>query len=316
MTVVTAVQEDHGCHMLDMIVWLFGLPSRVTAQRASAVRSFQEYGGEDIVDIIMQFDSPGIIGYVHLSRVGHRKEESVIITGTVGTLMLHDKEVTLQDAGGNQLFHLVDRSSKEHVVRSMVRQFGEWTTGASDSYTCSLDSLRNTVSLVNSVRKSVITGRTEHILTGEPMHSASIDGEHHVWPLVSPESENAVLDQMHSSMSIYSRSGIYEVFEDRWKKMHGLKHALVCSSGTVAILVCSPHAHSLNVEDADISSTCMKRWISGLETRSSARYTPSRQPRPCYNTEQYRYFATHCPTATSTRTRSSASLRPKPKRSS
>lgn len=231
--------------MLDTIVWLFGLPSRFTAQKALAVRSFQEYGGEDVVDIIMQFDTSGIIGHVHLSRVGHRKDENVIVTGTLGTIILQDKEVTLQDSAGKQLFHLADSSSKEYVVRSMVRQFGEWATGATGSYTSSLDGLRSTVSLVNCVRKSLATGRTEHLLTGEPMQSASVDGEHHVWPLITPEDEGVVLDQMHSSMSIYNRSNIYEVFEDRWRKMHGLKHALTCSSGTIAILVCSPRAQDI-----------------------------------------------------------------------
>lgn len=242
--------------MLDTVVWLFGPPSRVTAQRALAVRSFQEYGGEDVVDIIMQFDT-GVIGHVHLSRVGHRKDESVIVTGTLGTIVLQDKEVTLQDSAGKQLFHLADRSSKEYVVRSMVRQFGEWATGASDSYASSLNGLKDTMSLVNCVRKSLGTGRTEHLSTEEAIQGASLDGEHHVWPLISPEGEGVVLDQMHSSMSIYNRSNVYEVFEDRWRKMHGLKHALVCSSGTIAILVRFPTPHD-KAKEANESSTCLK----------------------------------------------------------
>lgn len=69
---------------------------------------------------------------------------------------------------------------------------------------------------------------------------------HTVWPQITPGEVKAVTNQMHESLSIYNRSGIYEKFEDRWRNMHGLKHALVCSSGTTAIHV-STSLHPLIV---------------------------------------------------------------------
>lgn len=223
--------------MLDMVVWLFGLPSRITAHRASSVRRFQEYEGEDIVEILMQFPNSGLIGYVHLSRVAHEKEESITVSGTAGTLLLQGKEITLHDPSGNRLFHMVDGSEKKFVVRSMAHQFGDWITGRAPTYVSSLVDLQDTVSLIQAVRRSFISGRTEQLITEMPTRAASVEGDHHIWPVVTPESEDAVINQMHSSLSIYNRSDIYEVFEDRWRDMHCLKHALVCSSGTAAILV-------------------------------------------------------------------------------
>lgn len=78
--------------MLDAVVWLFGTPSSITAQSASSVRSFQNYGGDDIADIVMRFQQRSIIGHIHLSRVAHKKEETLVVTGTNGTLSLDAEE--------------------------------------------------------------------------------------------------------------------------------------------------------------------------------------------------------------------------------
>ncbi|KAL7940305.1 PLP-dependent transferase [Trichoderma barbatum] len=237
------VTEDLGCHMLDMIVSLFGKPTSVTAQNALGVRIDQTYGGDDISNIIMNFGEAAKhnIGHVHLSRVAHRGEESLVITGTNGTFVLEGKEVILRDSAGNETFRFSDASSKQFVVKSMLQKFSAWVTGAEPGFSASLANLEGTVDVMEAIRRSYRNPHTSEslVLNGQPMKAtveASLDGEHHVWPLLGPESEEAVIRQMHSSLSIYNRSDIYEVFEDRWRKMHGLKHALVCSSGTIAIL--------------------------------------------------------------------------------
>jgi len=55
---------------------------------------------------------------------------------------------------------------------------------------------------------------------------------HPTWPVVTKNYEEAVLKQMHESMSIYNRSGIIEEFEDRFAQLHGQKYALLNNSGT------------------------------------------------------------------------------------
>lgn len=56
-----------------------------------------------------------------------------------------------------------------------------------------------------------------------------------VWPLVTQEIKNVVLDQMDKSLSIYNRSGIFEEFENKFKEYHNKKFALLFNSGTSAI---------------------------------------------------------------------------------
>lgn len=229
--------------MLDMVVSLFGSPTSVTAQSAKGVRADQTYGGDDVSNIIMNFAEVAKhnIGNIHLSRVAHRGEESLIITGTNGTFALEGKDVRLRDSLGNETFQFNDLSSKKSTMKSMLQKFSAWVTGEEPDFPASLANLEGTVSIMEAVRRSYNNPRaTEDVVMhrqpGRPHLEASLNAEHHVWPLLTPESEDAVVRQMHSSLSIYNRSDIYEVFEDRWQKMHGLKHALVCNSGTIAIL--------------------------------------------------------------------------------
>lgn len=229
--------------MLDMMVSLFGRPTSVIARSAAGVRIEQSYGGDDVANIIMNFGEAAqhTIGHVHLSRVAHRDEESLVITGTNGTFTLDGKAVKLKDGLGNEIFHFTDSSSKTSRVKSMLQKFSAWVSGNAPDFPASLARLGDTVSVMEAIRNSYSHANANESVvssqkSGRPAFEASLDGAHHVWPLLSAESETAVVDQMHRTLSIYDRSDIYQVFEDRWRKMHNLKHALVCSSGTIAIL--------------------------------------------------------------------------------
>jgi dTDP-4-amino-4,6-dideoxygalactose transaminase len=58
---------------------------------------------------------------------------------------------------------------------------------------------------------------------------------HPQWPIITAEYEQAVLGQMHESMSIYNRSGVIEEFEDAFASLHGIDYALLGNSGTNTI---------------------------------------------------------------------------------
>ncbi len=243
MLILRPRQEDLGCHILDMMVSLFGRPTSVIARSAAGVRIEQSYSGDDVANIIMNFGEAAqrTIGHVHLSRVAHRDEESLVITGTNGTFTLEGKAVKLKDGLGNEIFNFTDSSSKTSRVKSMLQKFSAWVSDSAPDFLASLARLGDTVSVMEAIRNSYShANANESVASSQKSRhqasEASLDGAHHVWPLLSAESETAVVDQMHRTLSIYDRSDIYQVFEDRWRQMHNLKHALVCSSGTIAIL--------------------------------------------------------------------------------
>lgn len=61
------------------------------------------------------------------------------------------------------------------------------------------------------------------------------EGSHFVWPRITPEIKERVLNQLDTSLSIYNRSGIFEVFEDKFAAYHDRKFALLTNSGTTAL---------------------------------------------------------------------------------
>ncbi|PLX27659.1 cell wall biogenesis protein [Candidatus Parcubacteria bacterium] len=55
------------------------------------------------------------------------------------------------------------------------------------------------------------------------------------WPVITDEVEAVVMKQLHESVSIYNRSGIFEEFENNFADYHGRKKGLLFNSGTSAI---------------------------------------------------------------------------------
>jgi len=58
---------------------------------------------------------------------------------------------------------------------------------------------------------------------------------HFIWPPIDKEIERSVIKQLHKTISIYDKSGIFKEFEDAFAKYHQRKYALLCNSGTSAI---------------------------------------------------------------------------------
>jgi len=59
---------------------------------------------------------------------------------------------------------------------------------------------------------------------------------HFEWPRIDKKMEEIVISQLHKSISIYNRSGIFKEFEDNFSEYHdNTKYALLSNSGTSAI---------------------------------------------------------------------------------
>ena len=58
---------------------------------------------------------------------------------------------------------------------------------------------------------------------------------HFVWPKITPEVENAVMRQLHDTISVYDRSNIISALEDKMREYYSVKHALLTSSGAAAL---------------------------------------------------------------------------------
>lgn len=71
------------------------------------------------------------------------------------------------------------------------------------------------------------------LLGGPPVISQA--GPHFSWPPLSADTTDAVIDQLHTSISVYDRSGIIERLEDALQDYFGVRYAILTSSGTAAL---------------------------------------------------------------------------------
>lgn len=71
------------------------------------------------------------------------------------------------------------------------------------------------------------------LLGGAP--SVTTPGPHFTWPPITEETTKAVTDQLAAGISIYDRSGVIEDLEDALASYHGVRHAVLTSSGTAAL---------------------------------------------------------------------------------
>lgn len=90
---------DMGYHLVDLIVWYFGLPATVAADFGYHNRSGQAYDVEDTAKI--QFTYPAgeraILGSLLLSRIYPQKDESLSIYGTKGSIKIFKNKIELYD---------------------------------------------------------------------------------------------------------------------------------------------------------------------------------------------------------------------------
>lgn len=71
------------------------------------------------------------------------------------------------------------------------------------------------------------------VLGGEP--TITTPSPHFVWPPLSDNTTKAVVDQLGVGISIYDRSGVIERLESALAEYHGVRHAILTSSGTAAL---------------------------------------------------------------------------------
>lgn len=69
---------------------------------------------------------------------------------------------------------------------------------------------------------------------GEP--TTTPDKARFTWPVVTQDTESAVIRQLHSTLSIYDDSGIFGSFESKFALSHHRKYGLLSNSGTSSIL--------------------------------------------------------------------------------
>ncbi|MFJ4096739.1 Gfo/Idh/MocA family protein [Kitasatospora sp. NPDC089913] len=90
---------DMGYHLIDLLLWYFGMPSRVIAEFSTAAVPDGGYDAEDTAVIQLGYDA-GLYGSVLLSRWVAPKTERLHVVGTRGSVLLTKGQVQRLDLDG------------------------------------------------------------------------------------------------------------------------------------------------------------------------------------------------------------------------
>lgn len=102
---------DMGYHYIDLLVWYFGLPNRLSAFITTKNRIDQLYDVEDTARLLFEYDNEGaydekLVGSLLVSRAYPEKQEYLRVLGTAGTVELSRGVVRRLDLAGNEVERL------------------------------------------------------------------------------------------------------------------------------------------------------------------------------------------------------------------
>ncbi|KAJ5817098.1 hypothetical protein N7447_009331 [Penicillium robsamsonii] len=134
------------------------------AHCVSSVRPFQQYGGDDVSHVIMDWRPKNCIAHVYMSRVAHRATQTITITGAKGTLTVDGPQVIHYDDEGRQLSKTVHQCIEKNIIRKMVLEFGDWAAGRTETFSTSLEDSQDTVLVVDAIKASLTSHQVQHPL--------------------------------------------------------------------------------------------------------------------------------------------------------
>ncbi|MFI2608834.1 Gfo/Idh/MocA family protein [Kitasatospora sp. NPDC018619] len=104
---------DMGYHLIDLLIWYFGMPSRVIADFSATALPEAGYDAEDTAIIQLGYDTD-LYGSVLLSRWAAPKTEKLHVVGTRGSVLLTKNQVQRFDLGGT----VVEELARPHAPAS------------------------------------------------------------------------------------------------------------------------------------------------------------------------------------------------------
>lgn len=113
---------DMGYHLVDMILWYFGLPDRVLADLSVSARPDRRYDAEDTALIHFGYDS-GLYGSLLLSRFIGPKNEQIRLVGSKGMVHLERGRLRRLTNGGEPVESLSREQAWPSAATSQIDYF-------------------------------------------------------------------------------------------------------------------------------------------------------------------------------------------------
>ncbi|MFE2291315.1 Gfo/Idh/MocA family protein [Streptomyces sp. NPDC059452] len=113
---------DMGYHVVDLLLWYFGMPSRIIAEFSTAALPEAGYDAEDTAVIQIGYDS-GLYGSVLLSRWIAPKTEELSVVGTKGSVLLTRGQVRRIALDGSVVEELTRSQAPVSAAAAQIDHF-------------------------------------------------------------------------------------------------------------------------------------------------------------------------------------------------
>jgi len=113
---------DMGYHLIDMIIWYFGLPDSIWADTSTRARPDRDYDAEDTALLHFRYDT-GLYGSLLLSRFMGPKTEQIRLTGTRGIVDLERGRIRRLGNDGQVMESLAREQSWPSAASSQIDHF-------------------------------------------------------------------------------------------------------------------------------------------------------------------------------------------------
>lgn len=119
---------DMGYHLVDLLVWYFGVPQTVTARITGCNRDGQQYDVEDTANLLFDYVTSQagehkIVGNFLISRVYPQKQESICVYGSKGILELQQGRISRYGIKGDEIERLERQSSWPSALIDQLDSF-------------------------------------------------------------------------------------------------------------------------------------------------------------------------------------------------
>ena len=154
-----------GYHMLDLIIWLMGMPGSIlavtgTGQRAAGEADLPVYDSDDSAVIVMRYPHQAV-AVVNVTRCFNPLREGLTLYGEAGTIAASAGECIFRDRHGAVVDTLTDDETPAGLFGRMIDDFARTALANAPRYACSgWESLR-TLACVEAAYLSDRTGACE-----------------------------------------------------------------------------------------------------------------------------------------------------------
>jgi predicted dehydrogenase len=131
---------DMGYHLVDMILWYFGLPDRILADTSSSARPDRSYDAEDTALIHFAYES-GMYGSALLSRFIGPKSERIRLVGSKGIVALERGRLRRMDNHGEVIESLAREQSWPAAATAQIDHFARVIAGTRPNLSAPADHL-------------------------------------------------------------------------------------------------------------------------------------------------------------------------------